>query len=560
MLKMSCKSIFCILILLFANLISQTRVFADNAQKMRVSVAGIKNQKGEKLILTKKSTVLLRGHTLADQDVSMVLNKSKKHKEKVRSNKNGRFRMKIKLYEGVNFIKLKMKNKISKKVNLTIVSTPLNFSRPFDGSPTKNNSPFVRLIPDSKSYDPGSKIRTEAAAISNDMAEDESSAKRSDKISLGLVFFGQFVDHDLDANLANAQGPSFSPQNPINVRTPALDLDSVYGLGPDLQPEFYTEDKLFFRLAASGNDLLRDEEGVAIIGDGRNDENGFVSTIHLSFQKYHNFLMNQALKGIDSKSLNSEIKTALFSQVRNNVIRHYQGIVTNQMSVAFSGLPVPANMPSIENVPVEFAGAVYRLGHTLVPQEIIVDDLGTKRSPVDSDLRRPGALIRLDLLFGDKAQMAAGFDDKVAQTMRELLIPLSPTNPALGHMVGSHAPNIGVGKVINGVLHLDLVETNILRGREQKIPSGEEYAAHMLGITYNSQKHGNTDLWVYILEEANNFGYLGKVGGEIFYKTIGGLINSDPYRYTNTQLFSDQQIEESKNATVEQMLKEIGAL
>src|SRR5690349_21874302 len=47
----------------------------------------------------------------------------------------------------------------------------------------------------------------------------------SPNIALGLVFLGQFVDHDLTLNNSEGDGPSSDPNHPVNLRTPALDLD-----------------------------------------------------------------------------------------------------------------------------------------------------------------------------------------------------------------------------------------------------------------------------------------------------------------------------------------------
>src|SRR5262249_30868306 len=158
-------------------------------------------------------------------------------------------------------------------------------SRSYEGSPTPGGGGFHRIIPSSRAYEEGLPPRPAAKSISESLEEDPSAARTSSTISLGLVFFGQFVDHDLDTNLSAGQGPSADPGRPINIRTPALDLDSVYGAGPEGTPEYFTADGLFFRLRADGADLLRDEHGRALIGDDRNDENGFVAAVHLAFQK-----------------------------------------------------------------------------------------------------------------------------------------------------------------------------------------------------------------------------------------------------------------------------------
>jgi hypothetical protein len=58
-------------------------------------------------------------------------------------------------------------------------------------------------------------------------------------MTAGATFVGQFVDHDITfdqtSRLGIPQNPALSP----NTRTPALDLDSVFGGGPGLRPELY---------------------------------------------------------------------------------------------------------------------------------------------------------------------------------------------------------------------------------------------------------------------------------------------------------------------------------
>lgn len=308
----------------------------------------------------------------------------------------------------------------------------------------------------------------------------------------------------------------------------------------------------------NGKDLLRDESGKALVGDERNDENGLIAAVHLAFQRYHNLLIDRMLHGIPPESLSQQQKTALFQGVRNLIVARYQGMVANEMAVAFTGVPVPDNVEPIENVPVEFAGAVFRLGHTLVPHRIRVNARGDTFSPIDPQLRGDASFIDLNQLFGDSAQPAAEFDSRIAQVMRELIIQHSPRDPGQGHQVGGRTANLGQGKTINGVLHLDLIETNILRSREQRLPSGEECFARIYNREYNPSIHGNTDLWPYILRESDSFHHLGVVGSYVFQRTIGGLLSGDPNRYSNKDIYTSKQIAEFRAYRVEDMLRELG--
>lgn len=55
----------------------------------------------------------------------------------------------------------------------------------------------------------------------------------------GTTFMGQFMDHDMTFDLTSRLGEPTEPQDSPNARTPALDLDSVYGGGPRRSPELY---------------------------------------------------------------------------------------------------------------------------------------------------------------------------------------------------------------------------------------------------------------------------------------------------------------------------------
>jgi len=55
----------------------------------------------------------------------------------------------------------------------------------------------------------------------------------------GTTFFGQFLDHNITFDATSRLGQPTAPEAARNFRTPALDLDSVYGAGPVAQQELY---------------------------------------------------------------------------------------------------------------------------------------------------------------------------------------------------------------------------------------------------------------------------------------------------------------------------------
>lgn len=499
---------------------------------------------------------VVMGQTLPDRYVGLDADQDGMYDQYARSDRAGRFLMLVNLPPGAHRLDFNLVLwRPFGMVSLTVVGMPgaQQPDRPFTGSPTPGLQPMVRLDPNVQS-DPDA--RPDATALSSMLAEDPNAPSFSPTIPLGMVFFGQFVDHDVTRLDVNGQGPMTTPL-PMNVRTPALDLDSVYGGGPRQDPQYYTRDGLFFRLGAGGKDLIRDANGVAIIPDERNDDNGQVAHIQLAFQKLHNTLMTAYLGGVDPASLNPGQRAMLFDRVRDLVIGVYQGIVANELAPLIVGAPLDESVPPVADIPVEFSGAVWRLGHSLVPNTIVVDAAGDRKSPVDPSLRSADS-VPMRLLFGPTAQPAAALDAKISDTMRTLLIPLSPTDPNAGDIAGGGSPNIGGGQVIDGVLHLDLGETNILRGRELGLPSGEELLAKIRGRPYDPATDGNTDLFVYILNEAAPLGHLGPVGSYVVQHSLGGVLAADPFRWDNPAHYSPAEIAIFRQATFEQVLHVIG--
>ncbi len=90
-------------------------------------------------------------------------------------------------------------------------------------------------------------------------------------------------------------------------------------------------------------------------------------------------------------------------------------------------------------------------------------------------------------------------------------------------------------------------------------PGKSTFIASCSGRPYDPATDGNTDLFLYMLQEATrNNGKYGPVGRDIFERSLGGILAMDPYRYDNPAIFSPAQIEYFRNATFEQLLHAIG--
>ncbi|MDQ1551228.1 MAG: hypothetical protein QOD50_650 [Actinomycetota bacterium] len=139
-----------------------------------------------------------------------------------------------------------------------------------------------------------------SAMVSNFDAPKDGADDEEGGIPALYTYLGQFIDHDLtfdpDASFQKQKDPDATE----DFRTPAFDLDNVYGRGPGDQPYMYDTDQKSFLLgdplflgADGARDLQRNGAGRALIGDPRNDENVIVSQLQGLFLRFHNRLVKR---------------------------------------------------------------------------------------------------------------------------------------------------------------------------------------------------------------------------------------------------------------------------
>jgi heme peroxidase len=164
-----------------------------------------------------------------------------------------------------------------------------------------------------------------AEAMTADGAQPDSA---DPPIPAGFTYLGQFIDHDLTMDkTAKALGENVTLEELVQGRSPALDLDSLYGRGPDNAEDakFYSDgirlkmgitaatnfpddrtnrDIDGFDLPRIGFGATKRERRLASIPDERNDENLAVAQTHLAFIRFHNRVVDQlANKGVPSADL-----------------------------------------------------------------------------------------------------------------------------------------------------------------------------------------------------------------------------------------------------------------
>lgn len=399
-------------------------------------------------------------------------------------------------------------------------------------------------------FSPTDKQLKELALTLNDHKAPLSDVKDTDvafdtAIPAGYVYFGQFLDHDitLDKTPLAKQRQDIAAMK--NFDSPRLDLGSVYGGGPTLNPELYDPARPgYLKVDWHGQvpDVPRDEVGAAFLGDPRNDENLLVSQFHTIFMRLHN-------------KFRDEGKT--FEQARELTRWHFQWLVVHDYLPRIVGQSVvdsilrtrPDGRIAVVNkfykprnaanpyIPIEFSGAAYRFGHSQIRAEYEVHDQHTV--PIFArdgyeDLRgnRP---MPEDLwidwnYFFEIPGLSRPDDPNMARCIdTDISLPLSTL------------PSTVVAPTAGAII--DLSERNLLRGKRLGLPCGQDVATAMgikpianakLGL--NSTWKNKAPLWFYLLAEAELLGGagLGPVGGRIVAEVLLGLIAADPSSYFNS--------------------------
>jgi hypothetical protein len=228
------------------------------------------------------------------------------------------------------------------------------------------------------------------------------------QIPAGFTYLGQFVDHDLTFDKTEVMlGQNVSAVQLLQGRSPSLDLDSLYGAGPQdpSSARFYKADGVHLKIgktvaagdpAMNGFDLPRGEgttnkaKRKAVIPDFRNDENLAVAQMHLAFIRFHNRIVDSL-----------PASPTRFAQARELATKHYQwmirhdylpricaaGVLNDVFNNGRKAFEPGANPVDVPTMPIEFSVAAFRLGHSMI------------RRAYNWNARFPGNQGTLDFLF-----------------------------------------------------------------------------------------------------------------------------------------------------------------
>jgi hypothetical protein len=386
---------------------------------------------------------------------------------------------------------------------------------------------------------------------------DDDHLNTSPRLFAGFTFIGQFIDHDITFDNTPLELQQADPDARTNFRTPRYDLDSVYGGGPTVSPAVYDPDdpaKLRLELNANGVlDLPRDPAGHAVIVEPRNDENLVVAQLHIAVARFHNRLVDLAR----SQGMRPEW---VFETARRLARWHYQWAVIHDFLPRFVGdelvgragsvyreqagkAPVvtlnyyrPTNRENRPFMPVEFAVAAYRFGHSIIRPFYVINEDTTGGVPI----------------FGSTPGFNLNGDRPIpAELLIEWknILPVDPAFPARKPRKIDTRLSLPLTTLPSSVVPppdptVNLAARNNIRGKRVGLPSGQQVAKAMrvtpltnsqLGIGTDKGWAGEAPLWYYILKEAelppNNGERLGAVGGRIVAEVLVGLLQRDLTSY-----------------------------
>jgi hypothetical protein len=396
-------------------------------------------------------------------------------------------------------------------------------------------------------------------------------------VPAGYTYLGQFIDHDLTFDRTTvALGTNVAPADLLQGRSPALDLDSLYGAGPadPASAGFYEADGRRLktgRTEAVGTGRLAAKQGFdlprkpgqkhANIPDFRNDENLAVAQTHCAFIRFHNRVLAEIGTSVPAAQR--------FARARRAVVKHYQwmirhdylpricdkAVVNDVFSNGRKVFETGAAPTDVPTMPIEFSVAAFRLGHSMI------------RRAYDWNIEFDNGQGSLDLLFsfsgtsgflGNGSRLPSNWiaDWRRLYEFKQaaLKVPAGKANKAMridtllvNPLAVLPPGSFGETSPPADAIVANLAFRNLARAKMVKLATGQGMAQFMqskgvavtpltkaqirdgsggasLGALSAEQRTAfleNTPLWFYVLREAElNGGKLTGVGARIVAETI----------------------------------------
>jgi len=351
----------------------------------------------------------------------------------------------------------------------------------------------------------------------------------------GWPFFGQLIAHDITADRSPISD-SLDPEALRNARAPRLDLEILYSDGPVGSAYLYDrDDPAKFLLSPDGRDVPRNTQGVALIGEPRDDVHLIALTLHVTLLRAHNRIVDLLREaGVPEADV--------FDRARVTLTWHYQWVLLHDFLPRLVGQPLVNEvlaeggrwftpLPRHAYIPLEFSHAAFRYGHSQMRHtyQLVADGPAV---PLFPDLmsfgpQPPGRHLDLAQVFDLPGQSPAQRAKRIDGRLPASLIALP--EPVTG--------------AVDVPAHRSLATRDLLRGHSTALPSGEAIARRIGARPLTSREldrswPNGTPLWFYVLKEAEHRAdgdRLGPVGGRIVAETLIGLLRADPTSYLSLQ-------------------------
>lgn len=411
-------------------------------------------------------------------------------------------------------------------------------------------------------------IVAELLELASSINSKQDDASNDSDLPAGYTYLGQFIAHEVTFD--KTEEPLDSNGLEPDFRSPQIDLDSLYGRGPQDRRLYQDSARLKVGETIAGpeirttffNDLPRagfgsDQIRQALIPDPRNDENLAVAQTHLAFIKFHN-------KVVDAVHLRGTPPDLLFETAKREVVQHFQWIILKDFlpkllhkqaaEVLETGIP-KFFKPDPEFgvfMPLEFSVAAFRFGHSMVRDKYEWNFIQNSRNDRPASINN---LFRFAGFSGDlhlKPRLESDWiiDWRRFYDLTDVGYPddgrLSNKARKVDTCFSLRLEQIKTFPLVtNDPSHQSIVARNLLRGHASGLPSAEDIA-ELIGIKQSDRLTqaqigiesplltGHTPLWYYILKEAEfNNGKLGPVASVIIAETLVGLIKQSPCSILN---------------------------
>jgi hypothetical protein len=390
-------------------------------------------------------------------------------------------------------------------------------------------------------------------------------------INSAYTYLGQFIAHEL-SDLKVLDGKA------VTIRSAALDLDSLFDAVPDdplpTQKQIWKGGVGIGQARSFGSDVMYDDlprrsDGTALIRDSRNDTNLALAQLHLALSKFHQFVAQHedcrnaedarriTRRHVQSVVLHDYLRRVCDPETYCDILQHGRRVIH------CGGLPT--NSPFL--IPIEFAAACFRVGHSMVRNVYTEWEFGSQPVELRSllaltgqddgfhQLRHLSAEWRINwasMLDGapgpaTSVNMAERIDARLADELFRL-----PNRFFSASMPGSQ--DAGVGNLARATLlrqrafglrsgQRTVDAVNALAGGGLAVPILDPQAviAAMTQDQANGNPlaqfldatgmHENTPLWLYCLAESRSYcggGCFGPLTSRVVMETIHAAIEAAP--------------------------------